>query len=412
MIELDVQTRRKTALLEPDEADRYLVLADLGGPAAPPAAVDRDTLDAVLDRQGIVLGGARIRELEDFHPDRLYRRLEAFRDLREGDLREGDLREEGPPHPEAAPRDPKPDLKRILSQSSLLEQIAQGGDPFEQYVRELARAHAAAPAPSGAQKDSARSERMRAVLRHPRVQSLEAVWRGLDFVARRLDDSRSRVSIVQLSKLELERDLLETEDLRSTRLQGLLRARPWRAVFGLHSFAGSNTDIELLGRIALLVSHAKTSFVAEGSADMGEHWEELRSIPEAGSIGLVLPRFLLRIPYGARTSSIESFPFEEMPGKPEHGAYLWGNAALACLAVLTREVEDGGADEFDLRNLPLHTYQQDGEWTSTPCAEVCLTESQVRALVDLGLMPLLSFRDTDWVRLAGLRAINGNALPL
>jgi type VI secretion system protein ImpC len=141
---------------------------------------------------------------------------------------------------------------------------------------------------------------------------------------------------------------------------------------------------------------------------MGGHWEELRSIAEASYLGLVVPRFLLRLPYGAQTSPIDSFPFEEMPADaPMHSRYLWGNPALACLALL-----NAGGDALNLEGLPVHTYQEDGEWKMTPCAEVWMTEAQVLALIELGLMPLVSYRDSDRVRLAGFRAINGKELPL
>ena len=40
------------------------------------------------------------------------------------------------------------------------------------------------------------------------------------------------------------------------------------------------------------------------------------------------------------------------------------------------------------------------------------TETQVLALIEMGLMPLVSFKDSDRVRLAGFRAINGDELAL
>jgi type VI secretion system protein ImpC len=189
-------------------------------------------------------------------------------------------------------------------------------------------------------------------------------------------------------------------------MHALLSARKWRAAIGLYAFGSGAADIEFLGRMALLAAHIKAPFIAEGSADMGDHWEELRAITEASYLGLALPRFLLRLPYGARTGAIDSFPFEEMPAAPVHAHYLWGNPALAFLTLLT----SGGA--LNLEGLPLHTYQHEGEWHMTPCAEVCMTEAQVLALIDLGLMPLVSFRDSDRVRLAGFRAINGDELAL
>jgi type VI secretion system protein ImpC len=120
-----------------------------------------------------------------------------------------------------------------------------------------------------------------------------------------------------------------------------------------------------------------------------------------------MPRLLLRQPYGARTSAIESFEFEEMPGLPTHDDYLWGNPALACLAIAAGE--DAGNPE--LSGLPLHTYHEEGEWKSTPCAEALISESEVQALIELGMIPLVSYRGSDRVNVAGLRAINGSPLP-
>src|SRR5271156_5223261 len=50
----------------------------------------------------------------------------------------------------------------------------------------------------------------------------------------------------------------------------------------------------------------------------GDSWTALRQLPEACYLGLVLPRFLLRLPYGKATDAVERFDFEEMPGVPTH----------------------------------------------------------------------------------------------
>jgi type VI secretion system protein ImpC len=399
MIEIGVQSKRKSVVIAEDEPAHYLILGDFGGRATEPLAVDRDNFDSVMVKLQVSLAGALFRELEDFHPDRLYRNLNLFREF--DPEQTGTKEKSGQPTPQA-------DIGELLRSSSLLEQIAEGGDPFERYVRDLARAHAAPAELTDPQRDAALSERMRGLLHHPRFQAVEAAWRGLDFVIRSDsgDESGTRIRIAHLPKAEAARDLLEAKSLGETRMHALLSARKWRAVIGLYAFGPDAADIEFLGRMALLAAHIGAPFIAEGSVDMGDHWQELRSIPEASYLGLALPRFLLRLPYGARTSAIDSFPFEEMPAAPVHTQYLWGNPALAFLTLLTA----GGA--LNLEGLPLHTYQQEGEWRMTPCAEVWLTETQVLALIDLGLMPLVSFRDSDRVRLAGFRAINGEELAL
>jgi len=397
MIEIGVEPKRKSVVIAEDEPAHYLILGDFGGRAMEPLAIDRDNFDGVMQKLQVNLAGASFGELEDFHPDRLYRNLSLFREFDPAPAGNNKTPE---------PSSPQANLGELLRSSSLLEQIAEGGDPFEHYVRELARAHAAPAEASDPQREAALGERMRGLLHHPRFQAVEAAWRGLDFVIRGDAGEEARIRIAHFTKDQAARDLLEAKSLGETRMYALLNARKWRAVIGLYAFGPDGADIEFLGRMALLAAHIGAPFIAEGSAGMGDHWEELRSLPEASYLGLVLPRFLLRLPYGARTSAIESFPFEEMPGTPVHSQYLWGNPALAFLRLLTA----GGA--LNIEGLPLHTYQQEGEWHMTPCAEVWMTETQVLALIDLGLMPLVSFRDSDRVRLAGFRAINGEELAL
>lgn len=335
MIELGVEPQRKSVIIAEEEPADYLILGDFGGCVTEPLAIDRKNSDSVMAKLQVSVDGAPLRELKDFHPDRLFRNLDLFREI----------------------------------------------DP--------------------AQTD-ALGERMRGLLHNPHFQAVEAAWRGLDFVIRSDTggDSGVRLRIAHVPKAEAARDL------RDGRMQALLSARKWRAVIGLYAFGPDAVDIEFLGRMARLAARTGAPFIAEGSLDMGDLWEQVRAIPEASYLGLALPRFLLRLPYGARTNAIESFPFEEMPAAPVHAHFLWGNPALAFLTLLTA----GGA--LNLEGVPLHTYEHEGELQMTPCAEVWMTETQVLSLIDLGMMPLVSFRDSDRVRLAGFRAINGEELAL
>jgi type VI secretion system protein ImpC len=388
MIELDVAPRRTRIVAPADEPARYLVLGDFGGRAGEPLAVDRDNLDAVMSILQVSAGGMRIRDLDDFHPDRLYQHFDMALPVAD-------------PEPEPAPASPEADIAALLRPTSLLEQIAGGGDPFQEYVKELARAHAV-PTKKSSDPSAALSERMNSMLHHPRFQTLESAWRGLDFAIRQMDDVAARVHIVQFPQEELAADLA-CDNLRATRLYTLLHSRRWTAAIGLHSYV--EADIELLARIALVAADAQVPYLAQGSPGIGS--ELFSDIPEASYLGLALPRLLLRLPYGPHTSPIDSFAFEEMSSTPVHQHYLWGNAALACLAILAR----ADADDLNLDHLPAHTYKKDSEWTMTPCGEFFMTETQVLSLIDRGLMPLVSYRDRPLVRLAGFRAVTGKSLP-
>jgi type VI secretion system protein ImpC len=387
MIEVDVAPRRTQIVAPADEPARYLVLGDFGGRHTGVLSVDRDSINDVLSILHVNAGRMPILDLEDFHPDRLYQSLEM-----------GPASE---PEPDVPPAAPQADIAALLRPSSLLEQIAEGGDPFEKYVKDLARAHSV-PQTKSVDRTAALSERMNGLLHHPRFQTLEAAWRGLDFAIRQMDDATARIHIAQFSKEDLEIDLA-SDNLRATRLYAILHSRRWTAAIGLHSFA--EHEIELLARIALVAADASVPYLGEGSPGISA--ELFRDIPEASHLGLALPRLLLRLPYGPRTSPIDSFAFEEMPGPPVHRHYLWGSAAIGCLAVLAR----GEAEDLTLDGLPAHTYKQDSEWVMTPCAELFMTETQVLALIDQGLMPMVSYKDRPLVRLAGFRAVNCARLP-
>lgn len=408
---LEVQTAPEIAALEPGEPTRYLVLGDFGADALGVRPVDRETLDGVLDIIGVEIAGSPIHEIGDFHPDRLYQRLDLFRDLRE-------MNPESP----SPPTEPRGNVKETAAPSNLLERVINGtvgngtagegktssADPFADFVRRITRASAA----PGVAKNPRRIEelglRMRELLHHPRFKTLESAWRGLDFAVRRADDESASIYMAQYSREDLAVDVAEAADVKATRLYELFQTHKWGGVFGLYSFGPDAADIEILGRVALIAEQARAPFIAQGAEETGPYWEELRSIPEAGYVALALPRFLLRLPYGARTSPIESFEFEEMPEAPSHDDYLWGHPVWACLSVAAGPRE--AAARLDLRGLPLHTYQQNGEWACTPCTELAVTDAQARTLTVRGLIPLLWHRNTDRVRVAGLHAINGRAL--
>ena len=53
-------------------------------------------------------------------------------------------------------------------------------------------------------------------------------------------------------------------------------------------------------------------------------------------IGLAMPRFLARLPYGAKTNPVEEFDFEEDTGAADHSRYTWANSAYAMAANINR----------------------------------------------------------------------------
>jgi type VI secretion system protein ImpC len=209
---------------------------------------------------------------------------------------------------------------------------------------------------------------------------------------------------------------------------------------GFYELGASAADLELLGRIASLASLAGAPFIAGASSkllgcpslqtapdprdwggvdpSLANSWRSLRQQTEAIYLGLTLPRLLLRLPYGKETDAIERFDFEEMTTTPRHESYLWGNPAWGCACLLAQaftrngwELQPGEVSEIE--GLPLHIHrEEDGQSHTQPCAEVLLTMTAAETILENGIMPFLSFKDRDIVRLARFQSIADPLTPL
>jgi len=107
---------------------------------------------------------------------------------------------------------------------------------------------------------------------------------------------------------------------------------------------------------------------------------------------------------------ISSFDFEEMPYASIHNLYLWGNASIACTyliagAFIRNEWNLKPGSVLDIENLPLHLYKEAGESRTKPCAEVVFTKEAAELVLEKGLMPLLSLKNQDRVRLARFQSM-------
>jgi type VI secretion system protein ImpC len=291
--------------------------------------------------------------------------------------------------------------------------------------------------------NAAIAEQMRAILHHPAFQALESAWRGLYFLTRRLDTSVDlQVYLLDVSKQDLRDDLSGASDLRDTNFYRRVAAgqtnAPWSVLIGDYSFDASPADIELLAGIAMVANIGHAPFLTAAApsvvgcdsmqdmpdprtwrtdAAAAEFWRTLRDLPEAPSLGILLPRFLLRLPYGENTDSTETFPFEEMPGVPAHQDYLWGNPAFAAAFLLGKafsiygwDMRPGSVREID--RLPLHTFRRDGEPVAQPCAEAWLSDRAAEIILQHGLMPLVSSRNGDSALLVRFQSVADPPTPL
>lgn len=366
----------------------------------------------------------------------------------------------GPEGPQTSGEDDVAILERLFGKRPADTRARAGGGPgavdISRFLENIVGPHVrAATDPDQARLvgsvDEALSQYMRAVLHHPSFQALEANWRALHWLVTNVEtDEDLRISLFDVSKTELASDLASIEHLEGSGLhRALTRAaagaerggsgRPWSLLLGAYTFGAGPDDLHLLAALGAIASQAGGPFIAgadpalagcrsvaetpdpadwsQPSREIAERWRALRRSPSAAWIGLALPRFLLRLPYGAKTDAVERFRFEEMEHGRDHEAYLWGNPAFACARLIAEAFRENGAgmqpgDVQEIGDLPAHTTTEAGEARMQACAEAFLGERAATALLDRGLMPLLSFRDRNAARLARFQSIADPPAPL
>ena len=448
--------------------------------------IDRDNFDSVFAKiephLEFTMGGKdgfpislKFTDLEDFHPDSLFRHVQLFQKLRDTRERLNDtatfaatadelgIRRNPPaaaaPAPVEAPRDARTDVQQAIS-GNLLDQMVEQTernpveprpsripDPWTSFVRGIIAPHVVPKAdPRQAEAlgllDLATSAQMSALLHLPAFQALESAWRAVFFLVRNLEtSSRLKLMLIDVSKEELAQDLATSPDLTSSGTYRLLveksvdtpGAEPWALLVGNYTLNSSRQDAELLGRMAKVATAAGAPFIAGGSPDLlgcesiadlpdrrkwtkplapdaAAAWKAVRSLPEARFVGLTLPRFLIRLPYGKETESTELFDFDEIPDTDVHEDYLWANPAFAATLLLAQTFTQQGwqlrpGTLAEITGLPIHIYTAEGESRTKPCAEVLMTQTSAEEMIEKGFMPLASLKDQPVVRLVRFQSL-------
>jgi len=292
--------------------------------------------------------------------------------------------------------------------------------------------------------DLAIAATMRNILHHPDFQQLEGAWRSLyDLIQESEFGEELQLKVCNVSKEELLAGLpASAESMTDSGLYQLLVGRFRRAAdddgFSVllcnYSFGGDANDIALLATLGTLAEEHDAAIIAAaeseliGAFDLAQQalanewstadnpfWNQLRESPVAGRIGLVLPRILGRLPYGRNAEEIDSFDFEELDviklGAGEHESFLWLNPTLACGKLLAQSFTENGwsmspDNNTDIGGLPAYNYELDGEQKLMPCAELLLPERSAEAILGLGIMPIVSFRNRDMARLLRFQSIS------
>jgi len=300
-----------------------------------------------------------------------------------------------------------------------------------------------------AEIDKKLSAQINQVLHHPDFQKLEGAWRGLHYLVNNTEtDEMLKIRVMNITKTELGKTLGRFKGTawdQSPIFKQLYGAEydqfggePFGCIIGDYHFDHSPADVEIMQEMAQICSAAHCPFIAGGAPTLMQMgtwqelsnprdltkifstpeyaaWRSLRSSQDSKYIGLAMPRFLARLPYGAKTKPVEEFAFEEETGTGDHSRYTWANSAYAMGANINRAfklygwctrirgIEAGGAVE----NLPVHTFPTDDGGVDMKCpTEIAIGDRREAELAKNGFMPLVHRKNSDFAAFIGAQSLN------
>lgn len=292
------------------------------------------------------------------------------------------------------------------------------------------------------------SEQVNQILHHPDFQQLEGAWRGLYYLINNTEtDEMLKIKVFNISKKDLHKTLKKFKGVAWDQSPlfkkiyeeefGTFGGEPFGCLVGDYHFDHSPPDVELLGEMAKVSAAGHTPFIAGAApTTMGmDSWQELanprdltkifqtpeyaawRSLRESEDsryIGLAMPRFLGRLPYGAKTDPVDEFDFEEDTEGADHNKYTWCNSAYAMAVNINRAfklygwctrirgIESGGAVE----GLPTHTFPTDDGGVDMKCpTEIAITDRREAELAKNGFMPLIHKKNSDFAAFIGAQSL-------
>jgi len=299
-----------------------------------------------------------------------------------------------------------------------------------------------------AEIDKKLSEQINQIMHHADFQQLESAWRGLHYLVNNSEtDDQLKIRVMNVSKKDLHKTLKRYKGAAWDQSPifkklyeeeyGTLGGEPFGCLVGDYYFDHGPMDVELLGELSKVAASAHAPFLAAASPTVFqmESWQELSnprdltkifSVPEyagwrslresddARYLGLCMPRFLARRPYGAKTNPVEEFNFEEDAASSDAKKYTWANAAYAMAVNINRSfklygwcsrirgIESGGAVE----GLPTHTFPTDDGGVDLKCpTEIAISDRREAELAKNGFMPLIYKKNSDFAAFIGAQSL-------
>lgn len=297
-----------------------------------------------------------------------------------------------------------------------------------------------------AELDHLISMQLSEVMHNAEFQKLESTWTGLQYLCKQTSTGANmKIQLFNATKKELIKDFKTAIDFDQSVLFkkvyeeefGTFGGAPFGTLIGDFDISRQPEDMFFLEQMSHVAAAAHAPFISAAAPELlgidsfdelGKprdlskvfdtvdyaKWKSYRESEDARYVGLTLPRFLGRLPYNPKDGiTTEGFNFVEEVDGADHSKYLWVNTAFAMGARLTaafenygwcaaiRGVEGGGLVE----DLPTHTFKTDEGEVALKCpTEVAITDRREKELSDLGFIPLVHCKNTDYAAFFGAQS--------
>lgn len=296
--------------------------------------------------------------------------------------------------------------------------------------------------------DAKLTEQVNLILHHEDFQKLESAWRGLHHLVSNTEtDEMLKIRVMNISKQDLGKTLKRYKGTAWDQSPlfkrvyeeeyGQFGGEPFGCLVGDYQFDHTPPDVELLGEMAKIAAAAHAPFIAAAAPTVMqmESWQELanprdltkifqtpeyaawrslRESDDARYLAMCMPRFLGRLPYGAKTSPVNEFDFEEDTSGAQHDKYSWCNAAYAMAVNINRSfklygwcsrirgIESGGSVE----GLPSHTFPTDDGGIDMKCpTEIAISDRREAELSKNGFLAMIHRKNSDFAAFIGAQSL-------
>jgi len=297
--------------------------------------------------------------------------------------------------------------------------------------------------------DNKLTEQINLIMHTEEFQKVESAWRGLHYLVNNTEtDEMLKIRVMNISKNDLGKTLKKFKGTAWDQSPifkkmyeeefGQFGGEPFGSIVADYYFDNSAPDVELLSSMAKVAAAAHAPFIAAAapSVMLMESWNELanprdltkifqtpehaawrsfRESEDSRYVGLTMPRFLARQPYGAKSNPVEEFDFEEDTSAPGSKNYTWANSSYAMAVNINRSfkeygwcsrirgIESGGAVE----GLPVHAFPTDDGGVDMQCpTEIAISDRREAELAANGFMPLVHKKNTDFAAFIGAQSLH------